>query len=380
VTLSLDRHTIFLSLAGSQAHGTERESSDVDLRGICVAPLDVRLSLAVPFEQYEGPLQGELAAAVRPRLETHPTACRGLAVRTECVIFDAAKFLALCAAANPNALEILFVEEQDWLYEKPAWRRVHDHRHRFLTRKVQHTFLGYALAQLKKIRTHREWLLHPPAHKPTRQDFGLPAAESVLSRDDQNRIEQSMAEKVRSYGIHDLELPRASRLALQERLDSFVRDVLACPEEEVEDRMRAIATRALGLPVDVVAALNGEKKYRAALKQWDAFQAWQLQRNPGRAELERRHGYDTKHAMHLVRLMRMGVEALAQGELHVRRSDHAELSAIRDGTLSFDELERMAAALQVDMGRAATTTKLPDDVDPTWVDRLAFSLMTGEQP
>ena len=29
----IEQHTIFLTLAGSQAHGTAREGSDVDLRG-----------------------------------------------------------------------------------------------------------------------------------------------------------------------------------------------------------------------------------------------------------------------------------------------------------------------------------------------------------
>lgn len=39
---SPERHTLFLALAGSQAHGTAREGSDVDLRGVCVAPLSLR--------------------------------------------------------------------------------------------------------------------------------------------------------------------------------------------------------------------------------------------------------------------------------------------------------------------------------------------------
>jgi uncharacterized protein len=125
----------------------------------------------------------------------------------------------------------------------------------------------------------------------------------------------------------------------------------------------------------VVSTLNAEKKYRAALKQWDAYQTWQRERNPARAELERRHGYDTKHAMHLIRLMRMGLEALERGELIVRRPDAAELSAIRDGALPFDELLGVAARLQGEMERAAATTRLPRDVDYAHVDPLALELM-----
>jgi predicted nucleotidyltransferase len=372
----LARHTIFLTLAGSQAHGTAREGSDVDLRGVCIAPLSVRLSLFAAFEQHEGHLDGELAAAALPRLQAHPTASRGLGVKTECVVFDIAKLVALCAAANPNALEILFADERDWVLETPAWRRLHDERHRFLTMKVQQTFLGYAMAQLKKIKTHRSWLLDPPARKPAREDFGLPAAGGTLSRDDQNRLEQSIAEKIRSYGIDDIDMPKPTRIALQERVDALCRDVLAASDEEVADRMRAVATHALHLPAHVVTALNAEKKYRAAMKHWESYQLWKSQRNRDRAELERAHGYDTKHAMHLIRLMRMGLEVLERGELRVRRDDAAELAAIRDGSLSFGELQAAAARLQADMERAAATTTIPDDVDRAHVDQLAVRLMT----
>jgi len=157
----LERHTIFLALAGSHAHSTARDGSDVDLRGVCVAPLPVRLSLFRSFEQYEGPLHGEFAALVTPRLAAHPTACRGLGTKVESVVFDLAKLVGLCASANPNALEILFADERDWIFETPAWRRLHEERRRFLTKKVQQTFLGYAMAQLKKDQDASLLAAHP---------------------------------------------------------------------------------------------------------------------------------------------------------------------------------------------------------------------------
>jgi predicted nucleotidyltransferase len=370
----LEEHTIFLTLAGSQAHGTARQGSDVDVRGVCVVPLALRVSLFRTFEQYEGELPPALAEQVVPRIKEHPTAAQGLGVKTECVIYDVAKFLSLCAAANPNALEILFASEADWLLAAPAWRRLHDQRMQFLTRKVQQTFLGYAIAQLKKIQTHRSWLLNPPTKKPSREDFGLPAHGGTLSADDQNRIEQGIAEKVRSYGIDNVDLPKPARLALQERLDAFYRDTLSVTDD-VEERLRAVATAALGIPSDVASTLNAEKRYRAALKHWDSYQTWQAQRNPARAELERSHGYDTKHAMHLIRLMRMGLEVLQTGELRVRRDDAEQLSAIRDGALSFEELRAMAADLQRSMEAAATATQLPPDVDYERIDGLLIELL-----
>lgn len=246
--------------------------------------------------------------------------------------------MALCAEGNPNALEILFADERDWVFETPTWRRLHQERHRFLTKKVQQTFLGYAMAQLKKIKSHPSWLLNPPAKKQSREDFGLPVAGGTLNRDDQDSIEQSVA--------------------------------------DIDARMRAVSADAMRLPPDVMAAFNAEKKYRAAKKRCASYQTWKSQRNPARAELERQYGYDSKHAMHLIRLMRMGLEVLETGDLRVRRDDADELSAIRDGAMSFDELLAAATGLQENMARAAATTTLPDDVDRERVDALAIALMS----
>ncbi|MCB9653516.1 MAG: nucleotidyltransferase domain-containing protein [Deltaproteobacteria bacterium] len=374
----VEDHTIFLTLAGSQAHGTAHEGSDVDLRGVCIAPLSVRLSLFRSFEQHEGALPAVLAESVRSRIEGHPTAHCALDIKTECVIFDIAKFVGLCAAANPNALEILFADERDWVLETPRWRRLYAERRRFLTKKVKETFHGYALAQLKKIKTHRAWLLSPPAKKPSRDDFGFSAVSGsggTLSRDDQNRIEESIAKKIRSYGIDNIDMPKATRIAVQERLDALCRDVLACTDDDVDDRLRAVATHGLELPPGVVSVLNAEKKYRAAMKHWDAYQTWKAHRNPARAELERKYGYDTKHAMHLIRLMRMGFEVLETKDLRVRRDDADELSAIRDGAMSFEALLGAANRLQGLMDEAARATTLPDDVDRDEVDGLLAAML-----
>jgi uncharacterized protein len=372
--LDLARDTLFVTLAGSQAHGTARASSDVDLRGVCVAPLPLRVSLFSSFAQSDEDLVAALGEQILSRLRAHPTASLGLAVKTESVTYDVSKLLLLCANANPNALEILFADPRDWVYETPLWRRIHDVRHRFLTRKVQHTYLGYALAQLKRIESHRGWLLAPIEKGPTRADFGLPEA-STLSRDDQHRIERSIAEKVRSYGLDTMELPKSTRIALDDRLRAFQADVLGVEEEALGESVRALAMRSLSLPSEVVAALESERRYRGAMRRWEAYQSWKADRNEARAELERRHGYDTKHAMHLVRLMRTGLEALTTGELAVRRADAEELVAIREGAMSFDALLAHARSLSAAMAEAAETTSLPADVDKDFVDSLALEII-----
>jgi uncharacterized protein len=375
--IDLARSTIFVTLAGSHAHGTAHFESDVDLRGICIAPLASRVSYRSSFEQHEGALDGPLWNAIEPRLARHATARLCLERKVEAVVFDIAKFVRLAAEANPNALEVLFADEADWVHSTDAWRLLHGERRRFLSRKVQQTYLGYGMAQLKRIRTHRSWLLNPPKSKPTRTEFGLPD-QPTLSHDDRNRIDQAVAEKVRSWAIDELEMPRATRVALADRMREFALETLQSSEESLEEDLQRAASKSLGLGGELIRTLAAERHYRAAVKHWEAYERWKDERNPTRARLEARFGYDTKHAMHLVRLMRTGLELLETGELTVQRPDAAELIAIRDGALSYDDVVAEAERLEARMRATSGASPLAPDVDHAALDALLLELIRRE--
>jgi predicted nucleotidyltransferase len=63
-----------------------------------------------------------------------------------------------------------------------------------------------------------------------------------------------------------------------------------------------------------------------------------------RKELVDRFGYDVKNAAHLIRLLRMGIEFLVEGRLHVFRADREELKEIKSGGWT---LERVKAESDV---------------------------------
>ncbi|PRP92849.1 putative nucleotidyltransferase [Enhygromyxa salina] len=383
----VDTHTIFLGLSGSHAYGTARAGSDVDLRGCCVAPLRTRLSFRTKFEQFtwvpksasaEPPLGATYARALT-RAGEHPSAGPSLRARTappDLVIFDLAKVVALCAQCNPNMLELLFLDEREIVFSTPLWDRLRSQRNAFLSQKVRFTFAGYAQGQLRRIQGHREWLLHPPDHEPTRGEFGLPE-QSLLSADERNRIEESIAKVVRGWTVDEgIELPGAERDVLRERLREFWSTVLtARPGGQLDEQVAEVAGASLGLGAEVLRTLRQERRYRGARKRWTQFQRWQRERNPKRAALEAAHGYDTKHGMHLIRLLRMGLEILRDGEVHVRRDDAEELLAIRRGELSYDALLAEAEALDQAMRAALETTSLPREVDEAALDELLFELL-----
>ncbi|MCI0536538.1 MAG: nucleotidyltransferase domain-containing protein, partial [Verrucomicrobiales bacterium] len=358
-----NRDTIFLCLGGSHAHGTARNASDIDVRGVGIAPLPSRLSFGPQFEQYEGDLPSGLADRLKQKVATESPP------KVETTIFDITKFARLCVDANPNTLEILFTDEAAWLLESPAWKKLWQARHEFLSRKAADTFGGYALAQLKKIKSHRAWLLHPPAGKPTRTDFGLPES-GTLSADERNRLEEAIAAKLRTWSIDDLDMPKAARIGLESRMLEFWADVLRTADELTEDAMRAAAARGLGLSGELLEALNREKRYQAERRHWDSYCRWKAERNPARADLEARFGYDTKHGAHLIRLMRMGVELIESGNLKIRRRDADELLQIRDGAWSYDQLVKVANELEKRMKAAVENSPLPVAADAERLDSL----------
>ncbi len=384
MNFDLDRRTIMLAVTGSHAYGTARATSDIDIRGCCIAPLDVRLSFYRNFEQHQAmgkaPPEGPNWRAAMKNMHQHETA-GPIARKTgdselDLVIYDLAKLVNLCANANPNMLELLFLHPSEVLFAAPAWEQLRAQRELFLTQKVKFTYLGYANSQLKRIKVHRAWLLNPPKTAPTRAEYGLPES-TVLSADDRNRIDEAITKIIRGWGVEDMEMLGAERDVLRENMRDFWATTLRCQADDLDEKVYELAATSIGLSKDVLAALRQERRYRAARKQWDQYRRWERERNPKRAALEAEHGYDTKHGMHLIRLMRTGVEVLREGVLRVRRPDAAELSAIRDGAFTYNQLIAESERLEAEMNQALKTTSLPKKPDFAAIDRVLHGLLTA---
>lgn len=250
---------LYETVVGSRAYGLAREGSDTDLKGVIVGPKPWY------FGHRGGPEQVELNA--------------------DHVRYELRKFLRLVAKANPTALEMLFTDERHHRTCSPAGERLLASRASLLTRRVGESFGGYALGQLKRIRSHRRWFTEPE-----------PAAPNSSST-------------------------------------------------------------------------PSERRRHAEYLQW------RTHRNPARAALEARHGYDTKHAMHLLRLQRMALEILRRGEVLVTRDDRDELLAIRDGAWSYEALVERAEHNGAAIVAATKESPLPESIDEDALEDLGVQLI-----
>lgn len=245
------------------------------------------------------------------------------------VRYELRKYFRLAVAANPTVLELMWTPDSCHVHMTPAGERLLAERERFLSLRVKDSFSGYAMSQLGRIKTHRKWVMNPPKKEPVRADFGLPD-RSLISRDQLGAVEAMLGD---------------GRL------------------EPVD------------LSTNFLDVLERERRYRGARKEWESYQSWLKTRNPRRSELEARFGYDTKHALHLVRLLRMGLEIVATGEVRVRRDDRDDLLGIKAGALTYDALMALAEDLGKQVHAAAATSTLPAEPDEPALDRLCAELV-----
>lgn len=81
-----------------------------------------------------------------------------------------------------------------------------------------------------------------------------------------------------------------------------------------------------------------------------------------------------KHVMHLVRLLLSGITVLEQNQVPVRITEHGDrLVAIRDGKLSWEEVNEWRLELHQRFDNAFSTTSLPERPDYEWANDFLIS-------
>lgn len=97
-----------------------------------------------------------------------------------------------------------------------------------------------------------------------------------------------------------------------------------------------------------------------------------------RKELVNKFTFDTKNAAHLIRLLRMGIEYLTDGQLQVFRKDNDELKAIKRGEWSLERIKIEAERLFKLAEEAYVRSSLPSLPDKTKVEELLINILTNE--
>lgn len=302
----IKKNLIVKMLAGSHAYGTNTPTSDVDYRGIFVAPPEC---IRTPFF---------------PVTEVEDT------TEEDSKYYEASKFLKLYTDGNPNIVELLWTDETDVVISSPAYRLLRSVREDLLSSKVAFTFSGYAVSQLKRIKGHNKWLTNPQGELPPRQiDF----ISLVQWFGPDKRFKLNLEFFYEGYRL----IPYGGDtfgLIVADGFHAFNKDSFNLNTLFEGDH------HSVGTPLAIVKF--NKEEYNLTKDKWAQYWTWKKNRNETRHELEENFGFDTKHAMHLVRLLRVGKEILETGQVLVKRLDAEELLQIRNGAWTYDEILKYA--------------------------------------
>lgn len=362
------QNLIVRHLAGSQAYGTSTPTSDTDFRGIFVA--DKEFILTPFFKVNEVSDSNE----------------------EDTKYYELNNYMQLYLAGNPNILESLWVDESDVVFSTELYDHLRDARSELLSKKIAFTYTGYAHNQAKRMKNHHGWM--------DKERTGVRILQELIDQYPCEQMVQWIGDTFPSYimnlvnveaakGVHNktiIDFEKFMRNASLQMISSlplkqyhFVKLVHNYFEHQVLDRdfnilnykddfqlvpygdnifglvpkvgaktinddgsIHRIDTSNLSLEEvkeqpRLIVKFNKEE-YEKSSDNRHNYHTWKENRNEARSELEQLNGYDTKHAMHVVRLLRTAEEALSTGEVHVKRPDAAELLAIRNGAWSFDEM------------------------------------------
>ncbi|MBW4512039.1 MAG: nucleotidyltransferase domain-containing protein [Scytonematopsis contorta HA4267-MV1] len=354
--IEVEKRSIFIGLSGSHGYGLNRPDSDYDYRGVFIAPKRFYLG----FDEIEQKDSGWDEPGIFPFIDGNQ----------DTVIYELRKILHLLEGANPNILELLWLNEYPFL--SPVGQHLINHRKIFLSKKVKHTYSGYAFAQIKKIETHRKWLLNPPKSKPLPSDFGI-TDEAALTKDELHAFLEYLYTLIRGK-IEFLEEAEELYHLLTAEID-FKGMLKQHPltDEALEYTQKLTNSRG-----DFIRLLQKSQKYQIALREWNSYVSWQKNRNPARASMEKNSGFDLKHGMHCIRLLRSGLEILRTGEVFVDRrkaGDAEDLRAILKGEYSYEQVTKMADDLVAQMEEVYKESTIPHSPDSEQINDLCIELV-----
>lgn len=337
-TFLADKYTIFKGYAGSMSYGTNLPTSDVDVRGLfCADPINIRTPFFPVREVDDG-------------------------AEEDTKLYELTHFMKLCLDCNPNIIEMLWIDEADIISRSPGYDLLRKHRAKLLSAKIAFTTSGYAMAQLKRIKGHNKWINNPQSEVPPQHIDYVSLVQwygksKVLPREFDPQLLRDNTRLI-PYGgdlfgvYHECTDNSFNTYGYQMFSDTGSLNTLVDNVKREE------------LPPPLALIKFNKNEYLVDKDKFKNFWTWKNNRNETRSELEHEHGYDTKHAMHLVRLMRMGQEALEHGHILVKRPDAEELLSIRAGHWSYEDLLEYAAEMDGNIRDVwYKKTKLPKKPD-----------------
>ena len=299
----LGSRIMLLGVSGSYGYGTNREGSDVDFRGVTLnLPSD--LIGLTSFDQHED-------------------------TGTDTVIFSFNKIISLLLNCNPNTIEILGLDEDQYLIKSPLGQELLDHSGLFLTKRAAASFGHYADAQLRRLQNA---IARDTLSQPDREKHIMKSIRHAM--DDFNRRHEEWDKGRAHIYIDEAE---TEGLETEIFLDASFRHVSLRTYNDLMNTMNSV------------------------VRDYDKI---------GKRNHKKDDNHLNKHAMHLVRLFMMGIDILEKAEIRTHRpaEDLKLLNSIRNGDYMKDgvltpEFYEIVSDYERRFEEAENDSRLPDNPD-----------------
>jgi len=335
---------LFECISGSQAYGTQVEGSDVDYKGVYIAPPEQFFGLQMVDQVNED--------------------------NNDKAYYELGKYLSLLSKSNPNMLEMLNVPEDCLLYKNPLMDIIQPQL--FITKACKDSFAGYAKTQIRKARGLKKKILNPV--EPTRKTvldfcYVIQQHHSIPLPDwlEKEGLNQSDCGLVNINHARDL-------YALYHSKEGLYSGIVTGSQAN-DVTFSSVAKNAA-----LLGYLTFNKDgYKAHCKDHKEYWNWVKKRNELRYENTVAHGkrYDSKNMMHTFRLLHMAEEIGRDAVINVRRKDRDFLLQIREGAFEFEELLQMADQKTAAVESAFRHSDLPDVVDTSMVNAVLQRIRTA---
>jgi len=312
-----NRECILEVKTGSHLYGTNTPDSDEDYVGIFLPPKEYIIGLKNVEE-----VDLSIISVGKDGKNTSDAIDRKM--------YEFRKFVNLALGNNPNILEILFANEENILHVNHYGERLLDIRHCFPSQLCVKKFLEYAKSQKHKM------IIRSDKHNELNYGYGF-----LKTLPDKMTMSEVILEP-------------------QNKMRSVINDVSSSVIPCFMKRQSHIHCGDICFEPGVYV-----KKARKILKE-------RIDKATNRSDLILKHGYDTKFASHLIRLLFEGLTLVRTGKLEFPLPEVRVLKEIRNGKWETEKVIAFADGLVGTIEDAVKTTVLPKTPNYKQIEHLVI--------
>jgi len=238
-------------------------------------------------------------------------------------LYEIRKFIKLALENNPNILEQMFINHENIIFSNWYGNELLKHAHLFPYKRLEEKFLAYAFSQKHKM---------------------------VIRTDNYHALENA-----------------------SEWLEDYVKTVEDGKRLLVEITDKKLPFMSVKGDTVLVGDLNFQKHFM--LRRVKKMITDRLSKATNRKELLTKHGYDTKFASHLIRLMLEGRELLITGNLVFPLKERQLIIDVKLGKYKMTEVLKMAEEFEKSVKDAVTISSLPSKPRYDDVQNLVKNLL-----